>query len=340
MARRKKRASMREGPLADLFRSTEESVAPEEVKVTATDQRRPSRGRGARPGDAAVPSRSRSRRRSRSPSPRPTRSRSRCPAQSRCPEPTPPEPVAETRSSIRDPPRGPRAADGRAGHRDAARATAATSLRRDEPPTRQPACRARTRPSSAWSASAAPASTPSTAWSRRELPGVEFIAVNTDLQSLQTSHADVTLHIGDELTRGPRRRRRPRVGYTRRLRGAGQDQGAAQGLRHGLRRRRRRRRHRHRRRPGGRPARPRHRRADRRHRHQAVRLRGRAPRRPGRARASTPSAKEVDTLIVVPNDRLLTILERRPRSSTPSRSPTTSCARGCRASPTWSCCPA
>ena len=47
---RKKRASMREGPLADLFRSTEESVAPEEVKVTANGQRR-RRRRGARAGD-------------------------------------------------------------------------------------------------------------------------------------------------------------------------------------------------------------------------------------------------------------------------------------------------
>ena len=35
MARNKKRASMREGPLADLFRSTEESVTPDEIKVTA-----------------------------------------------------------------------------------------------------------------------------------------------------------------------------------------------------------------------------------------------------------------------------------------------------------------
>ncbi len=35
MARSKKRASMREGPLADLFRSTEESVSPEEIKVSA-----------------------------------------------------------------------------------------------------------------------------------------------------------------------------------------------------------------------------------------------------------------------------------------------------------------
>ena len=46
MARRK-RASMREGPLADLFRSTDESVAPEEVKVTATSN-------GAAPVEVAV----------------------------------------------------------------------------------------------------------------------------------------------------------------------------------------------------------------------------------------------------------------------------------------------
>src|SRR3954454_12270095 len=32
--------------------------------------------------------------------------------------------------------------------------------------------------------------------------GVEFIAINTDLQSLQQSTADITLHIGSELTRG------------------------------------------------------------------------------------------------------------------------------------------
>ena len=34
--KKKKRASMREGPLADLFRSTDESVAEEDVRVTAT----------------------------------------------------------------------------------------------------------------------------------------------------------------------------------------------------------------------------------------------------------------------------------------------------------------
>jgi cell division protein FtsZ len=35
-----------------------------------------------------------------------------------------------------------------------------------------------------------------------EVAGVEFIALNTDLQSLQQSSADITLHIGADLTRG------------------------------------------------------------------------------------------------------------------------------------------
>ncbi|MHB1537389.1 MAG: cell division protein FtsZ [Solirubrobacteraceae bacterium] len=35
-----------------------------------------------------------------------------------------------------------------------------------------------------------------------EVEGVEFVAVNTDVQSLQQSSADITVHIGVELTRG------------------------------------------------------------------------------------------------------------------------------------------
>ncbi len=35
-----------------------------------------------------------------------------------------------------------------------------------------------------------------------EVEGVEFIAINTDLQSLQQSSADITLHIGPNITRG------------------------------------------------------------------------------------------------------------------------------------------
>ena len=47
-----------------------------------------------------------------------------------------------------------------------------------------------------------------------EVAGVEFIALNTDLQSLQQSAADRTIHIGPDITRGlgagsgGRRRRR------------------------------------------------------------------------------------------------------------------------------------
>jgi len=35
-----------------------------------------------------------------------------------------------------------------------------------------------------------------------QVEGIEFLAINTDLQSLQQSTADITLHIGEELTRG------------------------------------------------------------------------------------------------------------------------------------------
>jgi cell division protein FtsZ len=43
--------------------------------------------------------------------------------------------------------------------------------------------------------------------------GVEFIAVNTDLQSLQQSEADVTLHIGGQITRGLGSGSDPNVGH-------------------------------------------------------------------------------------------------------------------------------
>src|SRR4029078_7308140 len=43
--------------------------------------------------------------------------------------------------------------------------------------------------------------------------GVEFVAINTDLQSLQNSNADITMHIGAELTRGLGSGPDPRVGY-------------------------------------------------------------------------------------------------------------------------------
>jgi len=45
------------------------------------------------------------------------------------------------------------------------------------------------------------------------IPGVEFMAVNTDLQSLQLCVADVTVHIGDQQTRGLGAGADPEVGH-------------------------------------------------------------------------------------------------------------------------------
>jgi cell division protein FtsZ len=45
------------------------------------------------------------------------------------------------------------------------------------------------------------------------VPGVEFMAVNTDLQSLQSCIADVTVHIGEEQTRGLGAGADPSVGH-------------------------------------------------------------------------------------------------------------------------------
>ncbi len=47
-----------------------------------------------------------------------------------------------------------------------------------------------------------------------QITGIEFIAINTDLQSLQESSADVTLHIGSNITRGLGSGSNPELGRT------------------------------------------------------------------------------------------------------------------------------
>jgi cell division protein FtsZ len=46
-----------------------------------------------------------------------------------------------------------------------------------------------------------------------EIPGVEFMAINTDLQSLQQSTADVTVHLGSGVARGLGTGSNPELGY-------------------------------------------------------------------------------------------------------------------------------
>ena len=142
-----------------------------------------------------------------------------------------------------------------------------------------------------------------------EIEGVEFLAINTDLQSLQHSAAHETLHIGDAITRGLGSGSNPDLGRQAARRGVRPDQGAAARLGHGLHRRRRRRRHGNRRGADRRADRARARGADRRDRDPAVPVRGHAPARQAEAGIDA-LAEEVDTLIVVPNNRLLSVLDR------------------------------
>jgi cell division protein FtsZ len=213
MARSKKRASMREGPLADLFRSTEESVTPEEIKVTAK-----SNGAGVAledpvqetPTPEPVPE----------PTPEPVPEPTPDPVPEPLPgppvpEPTPPEPVAE--GAVDEP-------EIEIHHEGLERLMGGPGLEvrprygRDEPspdhpPTRQPVV-PRTHQAVLRVVGVGGAGVNAVnRMVEAELPGVEFVAINTDLQSLQTSHADLTLHIGGEMTRGLGAGSDPRVGY-------------------------------------------------------------------------------------------------------------------------------
>ena len=112
---RSKRASMREGPLADLFRSTEESVPPDEVKVTA-------KANGTKPVEVAVEEPAQETPLPEpvpepTPEPVPEPTPDPVPDPLPTPDPTPPEPVAE--AGDRDPSRGPAAPHGRTRHRRA-----------------------------------------------------------------------------------------------------------------------------------------------------------------------------------------------------------------------------
>ena len=220
---RKKRASMREGPLADLFRSTDESVAPDEVKVTAN-------GAGSASVDVAVeepvqetPAPEPIPEPTPQPVPEPTPDPvpEPLPGPEPVPEPTPPEPVAEIK--VEQPEVEVTIEKADVHHEGLERLMGGPGIEirpafgREEPdtssPTRQPVV-PRTHQAVLRVVGVGGAGVNAVnRMVEAELPGVEFLAINTDLQSLQTSNADVTLHIGSELTRGLGSGSDPRVGY-------------------------------------------------------------------------------------------------------------------------------
>jgi len=175
---RRKRASMREGPLADLFRSTSDDAPLDPPEAPATG--------GAADRDA-----------------------SEAPARDEGPAPTPPSgQTAGDEPEQVEPDRGESAPD------RLKRVFSEPPESRGEPAMDTPRY-GREEPEYAPPGSGEPhqpvirvvgvGGAGVNAINRMveaRVPGVEFMAVNTDLQSLQLCVADVTVHIGDEQTRG------------------------------------------------------------------------------------------------------------------------------------------
>jgi cell division protein FtsZ len=191
-----KRASMREGPLAALFRKTEENDAPgaPESAPEATPEHRD-------PPQPAASERSESSPASVQTSPPPAARRVREPEPATAPSPPAPEVSS--------------AAPPHPALSPAPQTAAAQATYRPVIPTPQDRLR------HAFSSEQQIASAESNGQPvirvvgvggagvnavnrmvEAEVAGIEFLAVNTDLQSLQQSTADLTVHIGAELTRG------------------------------------------------------------------------------------------------------------------------------------------
>ena len=225
----KKRASMREGPLADLFRSTEESVGEDEVTVTATKKPSPSRVEvavaepeeiqvervaedepplaeepttGEKPIVEAPPIEER-------------RIVTEAPAAEPAVEPAGDEDEQSDTRSYRV------VKEAGVEHEGLERLMGATeadegrpAFGRDEPGANRHVNVPRSHQAVLRVVGVGGAGVNAVnRMVEAQMPGVEFVAINTDLQSLQSSNADVTLHIGAELTRGLGSGSDPRIGY-------------------------------------------------------------------------------------------------------------------------------
>jgi cell division protein FtsZ len=207
-----KRASMREGPLAALFSKTEEEQAKEPEQPTAKDssEEEPSAEESERP---LAEGRSTAKAGEEPAVTQPTAKRERVEEEDDSPQiPSPRERLrnvfsAEIPANMMERPAAATAA---------ATAAGAAASEKPAPPTDVYA-REESRPAGgAAMAGGQPVLHPVirvvgvggagvNAVNRMveaEVAGVEFLAINTDLQSLQQSTADITLHIGAELTRG------------------------------------------------------------------------------------------------------------------------------------------
>ena len=207
-----KRASMREGPLADLFRKT-----AEETSGPSSDKDKPAARAKSKPESETAPAAAKRSRRSEpeapaSPPPPATESRRRSlphpsfesPAAYEEPEerhiPSPQERLHKAFSSdipenVLEAPPGSRV-------RRVAEPASDAYARTDRPAEEFPAAPAVGHPVLRVVGVGGAGVNAVNRMVEAEVEGVEFLAINTDLQSLQLSAAHETLHIGDGLTRG------------------------------------------------------------------------------------------------------------------------------------------
>ncbi len=185
MSRRSKRASMREGPLSDLFRSTSEDTpdeGPEREPTGPVAEEDPSSSQAA--GD--VPS-------------------STPPVDERA-EDRPPEPAEPTlESSQETPPERLKrvfSEEPSYARREVEPIVEAPRYGREEPEYEPPGSGEPHQPVIRVVGVGGGGVNAVNRMVEARIPGVEFMAVNTDLQSLQLCMADVTVHIGEEATRG------------------------------------------------------------------------------------------------------------------------------------------
>jgi cell division protein FtsZ len=187
MSRRSKRASMREGPLSELFRDTAQDEGARPAGPVAGEDHPPSQAAGGRP----------------TPTP-PTGDASGADAAGQAAS----EPAESAESaperlkrvfSEEPAPRGEQAETPRYG--------------REEPEYEPPGSGQPHQPVIRVVGVGGAGVNAINRMVDANVPGVEFMAVNTDLQSLQLCVADVTVHIGDEATRGLGAGADPEVGH-------------------------------------------------------------------------------------------------------------------------------
>jgi cell division protein FtsZ len=203
MARRNKRASMREGPLADLFRSTSEDAPADPPEAPRYGRQDPAEAKKAETEQEALPVEEPVAEEPAAP-----------PAREPEPEPAPfvnQEPAAET-----PPERLKRVFSEEPKPRHERREEPSVSnprYGREEPAYEPPGSGEPHQPVIKVVGVGGAGVNAVNRMVDARIPGVEFMAVNTDLQSLQLCVADVTVHIGDEQTRGLGAGADPEVGH-------------------------------------------------------------------------------------------------------------------------------